>query len=104
MGLGTFWDLTVLGPRGDVTGMKELCFVPACPPAFLGDIPKGPSPASIPIALLFVCQKYVDRRTKDKDVFLQQQEQCHCFKYISFLMSSRTNIPLLICLCSGLIQ
>lgn len=54
--------------------------------------------------LPFVCQEYVDRQTKNKDVFLKQQEQGHCFKYISFLMSSRANIPLLICLCSGLIQ
>lgn len=93
-------------------------WAPASLPAFLGRRPKGPAPAHPPaflgdtpkdrlllafllFCLLFVRTMLTDEQ-KNKDVFLQ--EQGHCFKYVSFLMSSRTNIPLLICLCSGLIQ
>lgn len=103
-GLGTFWDLRVLGPRGDVTGMKELWFVPVCPPAFLGDTPKDCLLLAFPLCCLLFVRNMLTDEQKNKDVFLKQQEQGHCFKYISFLMSSRANIPLLICLCSGLIQ
>lgn len=62
-GLGTFWDLRVLGPRGDVTRLKELWFVPVCPPALLGDTPKDCPLLAFPLCcLLFVRNMLTDEQ------------------------------------------
>lgn len=85
-GLGTFWDLTVLGPRGDVTGMKELCFVPARPPAFLGDTPKD---QRLRLHLLFW-------ETSSKDHLLLAFPLL-CFLFVRNMLTDEQKIKMFFC-------